>query len=137
MEYLRKDNWKSAVLKDNCFRLTIHPFQYNDGRKPRLPRKRSTDYKLTNDVEYFFRHVFSPFQRIPSNGKFKIEVTVHCGKDGLGKADLDNYCKAIFDGITKTEIVWIDDKQIDELKIKRTYVSNESSSIDLTIEPIV
>ena len=66
--------------------------------------------------------------------KFKVNIEVACGKDRLGKADLDNYSKAILDGITKSKKIWNDDKQIDDLHITRTYSESLMSSIKVTIK---
>ncbi len=136
MEYLIKDSWKMATIKNNCFHLQIVPFEYNDGRKPRLPRKHSDNHQLQKDVEYYFTHVFKDVTSPVSTGKFRIELIVLCGQDRLGTADLDNYCKAILDGITKTRKIWNDDKQIDELIVRRVYVHSEKSKMDLKISNI-
>ena len=56
--------------------------------------------------------------------------------NSLGTADLDNYCKAILDGITHTEKIWMDDKQVNELIIKREYTDRNYSFIYLEIVPM-
>lgn len=136
MEYLLKDNWKYVEFRDECFMLSIQPFKYDDGRKPRLPRKKSDGYQLIKDVENYFCYVFNQLSTPATNERFKVSIIIKCGKDKLGKADLDNYCKAIFDGITCTKKVWKDDKQIDELIVKRVFETSEISTIDLRIEKI-
>lgn len=136
MEYLVKDNWSGVKRKGEKLHLSISPFIYNDGRKPRLPRKNSKKYKLKKDLEFYFKNVFNEIQQKINSKKFKVRLIVNCGKDRLGKADLDNYCKAILDGITKTQKVWKDDRLIDEISIKRIYSNKKTSTINLIISPL-
>ena len=66
--------------------------------------------------------------------RFSIDIFVYKGNDKLGGGDLDNYCKAILDGITSTKKIWKDDKQVDNINISRYYRNEElSSSIEITI----
>ncbi len=53
--------------------------------------------------------------------------------DKLGTADLDNYCKPILDAITRTKKVWMDDKQVDDLRITRLETDDSESSITVEI----
>lgn len=134
MDYINHSRFKKAQFLNETFQLRIHPFEYLDHRNPRLPRKSSRGYNLGSDVQYYFNHVFSEIKTEPLSSKFKVRIIVRHGNDGLGGADLDNYCKAILDGVTATQKVWWDDKQVDELKVKRVYSSNKASSILVKIQ---
>ncbi len=55
-----------------------------------------------------------------SEESFRVNIIVYNGKqDKLGTGDLDNYAKAILDIITKSQTIWKDDKQVDELCVVR------------------
>lgn len=136
MDYLNLAKFSVAKFQSETFNLRIDPFEYLDGRNPRLPRKNSTKYKLRADTKFYFEYVFQKLKTKPVTTKYKVDITVYNGKDRLGGADLDNYCKAILDGVTATKKVWKDDKQVDELNIRRIYTSDKSSYIGLKIEPI-
>lgn len=129
-------NLEVPVYENNILHIVIMPFIYLDGRKPRLPRKQSNGYKLIEDTKLFFNTVLSELTNNfdSENDKFEVFIKVNKGKDKLGSADLDNYCKAILDGITSTKKVWKDDKQIDGLFITRDYVEEVSSNIRLQIK---
>lgn len=135
MNYPDINNFSPVEYISNCFILEIKPFIYLDGRNPRLPRKSSKGYDLKEDIKFYFSNVFYKIKTEVQVYKFAIEIIVYNGKDKLGKADLDNYCKAILDGITHTQKVWKDDKQVDELYIKRENTQNEISYITLKIYP--
>lgn len=62
--------------------------------------------------------------------RLRVAVTLFFGTRRT--ADLDNYQKLSLDALTG--IVWEDDKQIDELLIRRDY-DKERPRIELTIEP--
>jgi len=136
MNYLNIAKFSVAKFQSEIFYLRIEPFEYLDGRNPRLPRKNSTRYKLRADTKFYFEYVFQKLKTTPGTTKYKVEIVVYNGLDRLGGADLDNYCKAILDGVTATKKVWIDDKQVDELTIRRIYTTEEYSYIELKIEPI-
>lgn len=55
------------------------------------------------------------------------------GKDSLGGADLDNYCKALLDGITQCKKFWKDDRQVDEIHLNRLRCEAIESYIIMTI----
>ena len=136
MDYIDIGKLNLVTKTGRSLRLTIHPFQYLDGRKPRLPRKSSKRYKLMKDTSYCFGHSFNFVKPGLLDGKYKVSITVASGNDSLGGADLDNYCKAILDGITATQKIWKDDRQVDELYINRIYIKKEASFITLKIEEI-
>jgi Holliday junction resolvase RusA-like endonuclease len=136
MNYLNLNKFSAAKFQSEIFQLRIEPFEYLDGRNPRLPRKNSTKYKLRTDTKFYFMYVFQNLKTMPGTAKYKVEIIIYNGKDRLGGADLDNYCKAILDGVTATKKVWKDDKQVDELNIRRMYTTDKSSYIQLKIEPV-
>ena len=105
IDYLNTNEFSPVKLVNNQFVLKISPFIYLDGRKPRLPRKSSRKYKLTKDTNFYFSYIFRKINTKADNSKFKVNLNVNCGSDRLGTADLNNYCKAIIDGITKTQKV--------------------------------
>lgn len=109
------ENLDLATLNGSAIHLNIKPFQYKDGRNPRLPRKRSDGYNLREDINLFFSLVFHELDVFSTINKFNVDITINCANDRLGKADLDNYSKAILDGITTSKKIWNDDKQIDIL----------------------
>ena len=129
-------NLEVPVCENNVLNIVIKPFIYLDGRKPRLPRKQSNGYKLIDDTKLFFKTILSELTNNfdSENDKFEVFIKVNKGKDKLGSADLDNYCKAILDGITSTNKVWKDDKQIDGLFVTRDYVEEMSSNIRVQIK---
>lgn len=129
-------NLEVPVCENNVLNIVIKPFIYLDGRKPRLPRKQSNGYKLIEDTKLFFKTILSELTNNfdSENDKFEVFIKVNKGKDKLGSADLDNYCKAILDGITSTNKVWKDDKQIDGLFVTRDYVEEMSSNIRVQIK---
>lgn len=102
--------------------------------KPRLPRKSSKNYQLTKDTRAYFQEVFAALAGPPTKERFFVEITVYTGSDRLGNADLDNYCKVLLDGVTSTQKVWIDDKQVDQIFIKRHTVKAAESWICLKIQ---
>ena len=53
----------------------------------------------------------------PMDGR--LEVIVHLYPPDKRKRDLDNYLKSLFDAITKTQKIWVDDEQIDYITIIR------------------
>jgi Holliday junction resolvase len=130
------DNIEAARVESSIITLNIRPFSYKDKRRPRLPRKQSKGYDLLSDINNYFSIVFKELNAFSRVNKFKVNIIVSCGKDRLGTADLDNYSKAILDGITFTKKIWNDDKQIDELYIKRVYIGEFTSSILLKIKQI-
>ena len=136
MEYLNLAKFSVAKFQSETFHLKIEPFEYLDGRKPRLPRKNSTKYKLRADTKFYFEYVFQKLKTKSSTAKYKVDIVVFNGQDRLGGAELDNYCKAILDGVIATKKVWKDDKQVDELNNRRIYISDQSSYIKLKIEPL-
>jgi Holliday junction resolvase RusA-like endonuclease len=129
-------NFKPVKYENNVFHVDIKPFEYLNGNNPRLPRKNSKHYDLKSDLKTFFSSVFLNIDTKANKAKYSVSITVFNGIDRLGGADLDNYCKALLDGITFTKKVWIDDKQVDEIVLKRKYLNNGSSKISLKIKPI-
>ncbi|HMI79002.1 MAG TPA: RusA family crossover junction endodeoxyribonuclease, partial [Ferruginibacter sp.] len=110
--------------------LKILPITYSDNkRNPRLPRKASKQTNLQKDTNHIFQHAFSSLKTtLDSVGRYKIDIKVYKSNDKLGGGDLDNYCKAILDGITSTRMIWVDDKQVDEIGIKRYFITDSEYS---------
>lgn len=115
--------------------LEITPIKYSDDRNPRLPRKYSKQTNLQVDTNHVFLHAFQNITSILSPvDRFSVDIKVFKSNDRLGGGDLDNYCKAILDAITNTKKVWVDDEQVDEIKVKRFYTTDTTQSyILLTI----
>ena len=128
-------NLKKAYFQDSILALEVLPFIYLDGRRPRLPRKQSKGYNLIEDTKIFFDNILRDVD-ILSYSRYKVTINVNCGKDGLGKADLDNYSKAILDGISNSKKIWYDDKQIDDLHITRIFSENKTSKILIKIQEL-
>jgi hypothetical protein len=122
-----------ANITNNKITLKVAPFKYNDGRLPRLPRKSSKKYTLMKDTRFCFMYSFRNINRESNKSKYKVEIQVACGSDRLSNADLDNYCKAILDGMTSTKKVWLDDRRVDELTAKRIYITGNASYITIAI----
>jgi Endodeoxyribonuclease RusA len=117
--------------------LRILPMQYLDGRNPRLPRRSAPNYPtLRKDTAFCVGHSCRSMQRNADTPRYRISIVVYEANDGLGGADLDNYCKPVLDAITSTVKVWKDDKQIDELTIKRVSTTDTQSSIAIEIAHI-
>ena len=117
--------------------IEIFPFKYENEMQPRLPRKQSKGYRLQKDTNSFFNEVLNEVESFySSKSKFFIKILIYKGGDKLGTADLDNYAKAILDGITNTKKIWKDDKQVDKLLIKRIYFNYDISKIKLKIKKI-
>ncbi|WP_297332727.1 RusA family crossover junction endodeoxyribonuclease [Flavobacterium sp.] len=133
MDYLNAEIFLPVKLNSKSFEFKLYPFEYLDGRKPRLPRKSSKGYNLISDTNFCLAKVFSTINSLATKNRFKVQIIVYNGSDRLGKADLDNYCKIILDGITHTGKVWQDDRQVDELLIKRININEPRSSILIKI----
>ena len=124
-----------SIPIEEYIKMEILPFKYLDWAKTRLPRKSSKGYDLKNDTNLYFKMALHNHNStIDDHSKFDVTIRVICGRDKLGKADLDNYCKAILDGITNTKKIWKDDKQVDKIEIIRDYLECKQSSIHLSIK---
>lgn len=135
-----KGSFPVVINPDDSLFFKIIPITYNDGiRNPRLPRKTSKQTNLQIDSNYIFEFAFNSIENYYSEKeKYKVEIQVFKADDKLGSGDLDNYCKAILDAITFTKKVWLDDKQVDDLSIKRFYNSKSPFSyIELKIIKII
>lgn len=72
-----------------------------------------------------------------------LRVAIECvaerprtSKLAMPAPDVDNYAKAVLDGLTKCGI-WTDDKQVQHLIVrKRWATSDEDVGIHITIEPV-
>ena len=129
-------NLKTAYWDNSTLIIELSPFIYLDNRNPRLPRKQSRGYNLIADTDLYFMTILKCINTFSHTNKYKVQIEVICGKDRLGKADLDNYSKAILDGITKSKKIWGDDKQIDDLHITRIYSENDKSYMIIKIETL-
>ena len=137
MEYFDLKQFLHATQTAKGFEFTINSFKYSDGRTPRLPRNTSTAYEIRKDTKFYFERALTRVKsNVDSISKFSVEIIVNNGTDRLGSGDLDNYCKPLLDGITSTQKIWRDDKQVDEIKISRTYFKNKESSIILKIRKL-
>jgi len=128
-----------TVEDDEVLFLKILPITYTDSkRNPRLPRKHSNQTNLQVDTNHIFRHCFAALKGdVDLAARYKVDIKVFKANDKLGGGDLDNYCKAILDGVTSTQKVWRDDKQVDELSIKRFPVTDQSySHIELRLSKL-
>ena len=138
MNVLDVNEFSRVVFDHGVFEVKIEPFKYQNG-KYRLPRKSSKSYDMVPDIQYAFGKMFEcVINELSHNSKFKVCIIVYNGSlDRLGGADLDNYCKAILDGVTSTNKVWKDDRQVDEIHVKRKYINGKTSSIYVKIEQIL
>jgi len=135
MKTLKRDKrFIEVTEKGGSIVLTIQPFEY-DGGNPRLPRKRSDGYDLKGDTQRCFADALKHLN-VDTSQRYTVEIHVHQGSDGLGGADLDNYSKAILDGVTSTKRIWADDKQVDELHVKRLNSQENKSKMVVTISPL-
>ena len=133
--FIDKTKIETAICEqDNSYFLKILPIIYADNRKPRLPRKSSKQTNLQKDTNFVFEQSFKDLTHEPDEtARYKVNIMIYKSNDKLGGGDLDNYCKAILDGITSTKKVWKDDKQVDELIVKRVLTDNSLSYIELRI----
>ncbi|NDJ59425.1 RusA family crossover junction endodeoxyribonuclease [Enterobacteriaceae bacterium 4M9] len=53
----------------------------------------------------------------------RLKITIHAAPPDHRKRDLDNLPKAVFDALTSAGF-WLDDSQIDDMRIKRCQVVN-------------
>ncbi|CCZ07398.1 RusA family crossover junction endodeoxyribonuclease [uncultured Culturomica sp.] len=125
-------------VSGNSYQVKILPFCYKGEKKKRLPRKSSRYYNLRHDVIKYFKVISEGVTKEISDdqGRYRVDIEVYKGKDTLGGADLDNYCKALLDGVTRCEKFWKDDSQVDEIYIKRIFCEAEESYIVLKISKI-
>jgi Holliday junction resolvase RusA-like endonuclease len=128
-----------VIQKHNHWNWRIHPITYQDDRNPRLPRKQSKQTDLQHDTNFLFKHAFEKINsKANAFNRYEVSIKLFRANDKLGKGDLDNYCKAILDGITSTGKIWLDDKQVDSLTIKRFHYSElEYSFIDIEVSVMV
>jgi hypothetical protein len=121
-------------VADGRIVLRIRPIYYLDGRKPRLPRRTAPNYPtLKADTVSSVLYSFQTLQREADTARYRVSMVVCRAADGLGAADLDNYCKPILDALTRTKKVWRDDKQIDNLAVTRLDTLDSESSITVEI----
>jgi len=69
----------------------------------------------------------------PLTGRVKVDVVIHLKENR--KYDLDNRAKCLFDTLTKLR-VWIDDSQIDDLRIRRGEKRTPDGMCFVTVEEI-
>lgn len=126
---------KWTKIAKNVYQLKISPFCYKGEKGKRLPRKSSKHYNLLQDVADYFKCASDelPVEVEDNRGCYWVNIEVYRGKDTLGRADLDNYCKALLDGITQCKKFWRDDRQVDEVHIRRFYCETEESYIMLRV----
>lgn len=124
-------------MKKTNTTIYIEPIQVNKSDKYRLPKKgvRIFPFLKQHVVDKILSENFLP-EKYDAESRFFIKIIVYVGKkDKLGKGDLDNYSKAILDIITKTNRVWKDDKQVDELHVIRKNI-NSTSNIKVIINKL-
>ena len=116
-------------MKKAITTIHIEPIKVNNSDKHRLPKKgvRIIPSLQKDVVKKLLAENILPEKSNPQS-RFCVKIIVYNGSDDkLGCGDLDNYSKAILDIITKTNRVWKDDKQVDELNIIRKYNKTNSS----------
>jgi Holliday junction resolvase RusA-like endonuclease len=73
-------------------------------------------------------------RQTPDNKSYRVDVVIIEGRL-RPKADIENYVKPVIDSLTYAQLLWTDDRQIDELHIKRSRdASKEKSEVILSIE---
>ena len=80
------------------------------GRMATLISKRGRQYR--KDIQ---RIIVAYGLTEPLSGRLKVEMEL--SPPDRRRRDIDNYCKGLFDALTETGKVWIDDEQIDHLTI--------------------
>lgn len=119
---------------------TIRPFRFvlsaieEDG-KYRLPK---SGVRIISDIKDKYAKELRKNTKRNFNveGLFGVYIIVYNGsEDNLGEGDLDNYSKGILDIITKTKIIWKDDKQVNELHLVRKQIQTKSE-IEVIINEI-
>jgi len=126
--------FRKPTIEDGEIIIPIDPFIYFDHEKQRLPRKHSKHFDLQRDTNHFLSFVLSDFEWAPDSSKYMVQISVTKGNDTLGAGDLDNYSKAILDGITHSRKIWKDDGQVDHLIVQRFYDNSRTSWIQVKIK---
>ncbi len=126
--------FRQPTFEDDEIIIPIDPFTYLDHNKSRLPRKHSKHFDLQRDTNYFFSYTLSDYKGTPDSSKYMVHISVTKGDDTLGTGDLDNYSKAILDGITNSRKIWKDDGQVDHLIVQRSYDNSRGSWIQVKIK---
>lgn len=75
---------KKARCEGKFIKFTINPFIYENGNRPRLPRKSSRGYNLRKDTVLFFNYIFSDVNLTSIWDKFKVSIIINKGCDSLG-----------------------------------------------------
>ena len=83
------------------------------GRPRSLISKKGREYTVL--VGHVVANDFGDMK--PLEGRLKVVVQLY--PPDRRKRDLDNFLKALFDAISKTEKIWVDDSQIDHVTIIR------------------
>lgn len=128
-----KANYKIIENSSRVFELNLFPFNYHDGRNPRLPKKRSKKYDLQKNAFEVFSQVMHNSKMKCSKSRFSVEILINSGNDRLGNADLDNYCKGILDAIEKTQEFFLNDSQVDKVLLNRKHTATEESNLILKV----
>lgn len=126
--------FRKPSMEDGEIIIPIDPFIYLDNEKQRLPRKHSKHFDLQRDTNHFLSSVLSDLKLVPDSSKYMVQISVTKGNDTLGTGDLDNYSKAILDGITHSRMIWKDDGQVDHLIVRRFYDNSRTSWIQVKIK---
>ena len=84
-------------------------------------------------VEYFWQRRFRGWPPDPLTGRIRLLVEVHMARNG--RSDISNRIKALEDALTEAG-AWIDDSQVDDLRVIRGDVMPPTGAMDVIIESI-
>lgn len=77
-------------------------------------------------------------KELPNFGEARLKVVIRLYPPTLGRYDIDNHAKCLLDGITHSKRVWVDDAQIDDLRIirmKKAGKTNARAELVITVIP--
>ena len=99
---------------------SVNHYWLANGKRRFLTKQAREWKKLTHDC---VRNIL-PRKWKPINNYVRVEITL-CFKYRRG--DLDNRVKAIFDALNG--LVWVDDKQVDDFRVKRKVVGYDKTVV--------
>ena len=97
----------------------------------------SRDLWSVKTVPKFEEQLKGAGRKAPESAKrYKVQADITQGRKHPAR-DIENYVKPIIDAITYTQLLWSDDKQIDEICIKRKLDSEaDKSSVVILINEL-